>query len=66
MTVYMNDTKNILLAWISSLSSVLAALETGTWTTLFSAVVLPITFFVVGKAVDVALQLYFRKERKKQ
>jgi len=62
----MNDTKNILLAWISSLSSVLAALETGTWTTLFSAVVLPITFFVVGKAVDVALQLYFRKERKKQ
>ena len=66
MTVYMNDTKNILLAWISSLSSVLAALETGTWTTLFSAVVLPITFFVVGKAVDVALQIYFRKERKKQ
>jgi len=60
----MNDTKNILLAWISSLSSVLTALEAGTWTTLLSAVVLPITFFVIGKAIDVALQVYFRRKEK--
>jgi hypothetical protein len=61
----MNDTKNILLAWVSSLSSVLTALEAGTWTTLLSAVVLPITFFIVGKAIDVALQIYFRRREKR-
>lgn len=61
----MNDTKNILLAWISSLSSVWTALEARTWITIISAIVLPIVFFTVGKAVDVALQIYFRKERRK-
>lgn len=61
----MNDTKNILLAWVSSLSSVWTALEARTWITIISAIVLPIVFFTVGKAVDVALQIYFRKERRK-
>ena len=56
----MNDTKNILLAWVSSLSSVWTALEARTWITIISAIVLPIVFFTVGKAVDVALQIYFR------
>ncbi len=56
----MNDTKNILIAWISSISSVWTALEAKTWITFISAIVLPIVFFIVGKAADVALQIYFR------
>lgn len=60
----MNDTKNILLAWISSLSSVLTAIETRTWITIISAIVLPIIFFTVGKSVDVLLQIYFRRREK--
>ena len=60
----MNDTKNILIAWISSVSTVFAAIETGTLITIISAIVLPIVFFTVGKAIDVALQIHFRKRRK--
>ena len=56
----MNDTKNILLAWISSLSSIMTAIETKTWITIVSAIVLPMIFFTVGKTVDVLLQIYFR------
>ncbi len=63
----MNDTKNILLAWVSSVTSVFAAIEARTWITIISAIVLPIVFFAVGKTVDVCLQIYFRQrdERKK-
>lgn len=60
----MNDTKNILLAWISSISSVWAALEVRTWITIISAIVLPILFFIAGKAIDVALQIYFKRKEK--
>lgn len=60
----MNDTKNILLAWISSLSSVWTALEARTWITIISAIVLPIIFFTVGKAIDVGLQIYFKRKEK--
>jgi len=62
----MNDTKNILIAWISSLSSVWTALEARTWITIISAIVLPIIFFTIGKAVDVALQIYLRSREKGQ
>ncbi len=64
----MNDTKNILLAWVSSISTVFAAIETRTWITIISAIVLPIMFFAVGKTVDVLLQIYFRRreERRKR
>ncbi|HEX3100373.1 MAG TPA: hypothetical protein VHQ01_01200 [Pyrinomonadaceae bacterium] len=65
----MNDIKNILLAWISSISSVFAAIEMRTMITIFSAVVLPIVFFLVGKTIDVCLQIYFKRrddEEKKQ
>ena len=60
----MNDTKNILLAWVSSVTSVFAAVETGTLITIVSAVVLPVVFFSVGKTVDVLLQIYFRRTDK--
>lgn len=57
----MNDAKNIMLAWMSSLSTLFAAIETKTLITIVSAIVLPIVFFTIGKAVDVALQIYFRR-----
>ncbi|MFN2502149.1 MAG: hypothetical protein ABR530_09070 [Pyrinomonadaceae bacterium] len=59
----MNDTKNILLAWVSSISSVFAAIEARTWITVISAIVLPILFFTVGKTVDVLLQLHFNRRK---
>jgi hypothetical protein len=57
----MNDIKNILIAWISSASSVFAAIETRTLITIISAIVLPIVFFTIGKTIDVLLQLHFQK-----
>lgn len=62
----MNDTKNILLAWISSLSSVFAAIETRSWITIISAIVLPIIFFTIGKTIDVLLQIHFRKKEQRR
>lgn len=62
----MNDTKNILLAWVSSLTSVFAAIETRTWITIISAILLPIIFFTVGKTIDVLLQIYFRRREEKR
>lgn len=57
----MNDTKNILIACISSLSPIFSALETGAWVTIVSAIVLPVTFFTLGKTIDVILQIYLRR-----
>ena len=54
----MNDLKNLTLAWVSSTSSVFAAVEAKTWVTVTSAVVLPIIFFALGKTVDVLVQVY--------
>ena len=61
----MNDTKNILLAWISSLTSILTTIEAGTLISIISAIVLPITFFAVGKSIDVAVQIYLKRREKK-
>ena len=62
----MNDTKNILIAWVSSISSVFAAVETRTLITIISAIVLPVVFFTVGKTTDVLLQIYFRRREDRQ
>ena len=62
----MNDTKNILIAWISSASSVFAAIETRELITVISAIVLPIVFFTLGKTVDVLLQMHFRRSGRSQ
>lgn len=56
----MNDFKNILLAWASSLTSVFVAIEARTWITIVSAIVLPVVFFTLGKTIDVGLQIYLR------
>lgn len=57
----MNDIKNIFIAWISTSTSVFAAIELKTVLAILSAVVLPIVFFLFGKTVDVLLQIYFRR-----
>lgn len=59
----MNDMKNFLLAYFSTVSSVLAAVETRTLITIISAIVLPILFFAIGKTVDVLLQIHLNKKR---
>lgn len=57
----MNDVKNLTLACISSTSSMFAAIETRTLITITSAIVLPVIFFAIGKAIDVAVQVMLRK-----
>ena len=61
----MNDTKNILLAWISSLTSIITTIEAGTFISLVSAIVLPIMFFTLGKTIDLAIQIYLKRRDKK-
>ena len=58
----MNDTKNILLAWVSAGTTLLTNVSDGLMP-LVSAVVLPILFFAVGKTVDVLVQLYVNHKR---
>lgn len=59
----MNDSKNILLAWFSSISSIFAAVETRELISILSAIVLPVLFFTVGKTVDVLVQVYLSRKR---
>lgn len=58
----MNDSKNILLAWLSSVSPIFLAIETQTWITVVTAIILPIIFFVAGKTIDVFLQIYLKRK----
>ena len=62
-----SDMKNILLAGFSSTTSFFAVIETQTLITIISAIILPIFFFCIGKAVDVMVQIRFRQmaERRK-
>ncbi|MBA2380234.1 MAG: hypothetical protein H0V76_11740 [Blastocatellia bacterium] len=57
----MNDLKNFFIAYGSTATSVLAAIEMRTLITIISAIVLPIIFFAVGKAIDVALQIHMKE-----
>lgn len=61
----MNDTKNICLAGFASTTSIFAAIETQTLITIVSAIVLPILFFCIGKAVDVMVQIRLNEKRRK-
>ncbi len=60
----MNDIKNFLLAYFSTVSSLFAAIETRTLITIISAIVLPILFFSIGKTIDVLLQIHLNKKQK--
>lgn len=57
----MNDIKNIMLAWSSSLTSAFAAIEARTWITIVSAIILPVVFFTLGKTVDVIVQIFLER-----
>ncbi|MBE7517394.1 MAG: hypothetical protein HS105_12435 [Chloracidobacterium sp.] len=57
----MSDTKNIAIAWSSSLSTLL--------TTAFSydvvvTIVLPVVLFSIGKSVDVLIQIYLERSKR--
>ena len=58
----MNDIKNIFIAWISTSTSLFAAIELKTVLAIVSAVVMPVVFFSIGKTVDVLLQIHFRRK----
>jgi hypothetical protein len=57
----MTDLKNICLATFSSTTSIFTAIETQTLITIISAIVLPVLFFCIGKAVDVLVQVRLRQ-----
>lgn len=57
----MQDGKNLALAGVSNVWAFAFAIETQTWIAILSAIVLPILFFSVGKAIDVMLQLRFKR-----
>jgi hypothetical protein len=57
----MHDLKNILLAWISSASAVMTAVEVKSFMTILSAIILPAIFFALGKAIDIGVQIYLRR-----
>ena len=61
---HMNDIKNIFIAWISTSTSLFAAIELKTVLSILSAIVLPIVFFSIGKTVDVMLQIYLKNRQK--
>lgn len=56
------DVKNMLLAAFSGFPTYLAAVETQTLITIVASIVLPCLFFLVGKAIDVGLQIYLRRD----
>ena len=56
----MQDIKNILLAFYSYWIPVVFAIDVS----VISAIVLPIVFFAVGKAIDIGLQFYFQNRQK--
>lgn len=59
---HMNDIKNIFIAWISTTTSLFAAIELKSVLAIVSAVVLPVIFFSIGKTIDVLVQIYFRRK----
>jgi hypothetical protein len=56
----MNDTKNALLAWISSTPTLAAVADP---ITLISAIILPVVLFTLGKTVDVLLQVWINRRK---
>jgi len=62
----MNDIKNLTIAFSASMSSVLAAMEMRNVIAILSAVVLPVIFFAVGKAIDIALQIHLDRRRNEE
>lgn len=66
MNIQMHDIKNLFLAGISSFPSAILAIETQTWIAIVSSIILPILFFAVGKAADVGVQIYFKRQAERK
>lgn len=64
----MQDVKNAFIAAASSISPIVAAIETGTIDATISALGLPVILFAAGKTLDIILQLYLarRAERNRR
>ena len=60
----MSDTRNALLAWASSITTLFAAVDTMNVLTVISAIVLPVLFFAIGKTVDVLLQIHLERQKR--
>lgn len=56
----LNDLKNLAISGVCAILPMLAAIDL----TFVTAIILPISFFLISKAVDVCLQIYFRKQEK--
>jgi hypothetical protein len=61
----MQDIKNFYLAWVSSFPAMFM-IESRTLISIISAIILPIIFFAIGKAADIALQIYLHDRRDRQ
>jgi hypothetical protein len=59
----MQDIKNIVLAWFSTATGLLAVATDRLTLTVISVIVLPIVFFLIGKTVDVLLQIYLHRRK---
>jgi hypothetical protein len=57
----MHDTKNFFIAYISSVFPLYAAAEHTDLIPIVSAIVLPAVFFMIGKSVDVLVQIYLHR-----
>jgi len=62
----MSDTKNILLAWTSSVTTFFAAADRSETIATISAIVLPVVFFAAGKTIDVFVQIWLSRKREKR
>jgi hypothetical protein len=62
----MTDLKNICIACFSSTTSIFTAIEMQTVITIVSAVILPVIFFCIGKAVDVWVQVRLNEKKRKE
>ena len=58
------DIQNNFIAWITTSTSLFAAIELKPVLAILSAVVLPVVFFSIGKTVDVLLQIYLKDRQK--
>jgi hypothetical protein len=58
----MNDIKNFYFAWVASIPF-FAAIHAGTIITFVSAIIVPVVCFLLGKAIDVIVQVYLHNKK---
>jgi hypothetical protein len=63
--MFSRDMNNLILAGFCNMPAMLLAFEKTTLITVISAIVLPCLFFLIGKTVDVFLQIHFKNREKR-